>query len=187
MKVGIVNFGGQYNHLIYRRVLEQGVEAELFSPEVPAEDIDRSYDCVIVSGGPQNIPEDIARMGTIPRYIPNTYKPILGICLGHQLISYLYGGEIGSGSEFGVSIVYVDHEDHILKGLKPKIRAWESHNRSVINPPRDFDVLARSDKIRVQALAHRRKPIYTVQFHPEVTHTEKGDLVFRNFIAVCRR
>jgi len=187
VRIGIVNFRGQYNHLIYRRILEQGIEAQLFNPDTSIEEIENLYDCIIVSGGPQNIPEDIEHMGVIPEYIRKPNKPILGICLGHQLISYLYGGVIGIGREFGIATVYIDEEDHILKGLKPKIKAWESHNKAIVKPPENFSVLARSDKVKVQALAHRKMPIYTVQFHPEVTHTEKGEIVFRNFIEICRR
>lgn len=67
-----------------------------------------------------------------------------------------------------------------------KVTVWESHNKAVITPPEDFSVLARSEKVLVQALTHVKKPIYSVQFHPEVRHTEKDELIFNNFVKLCR-
>jgi len=184
--VGVVNFGGQYNHLIYRRLTELGANAVLFNPLTPVDDVIKSFDGIVVSGGPQNIPEDLPKLGYVVDYVTKYPGPLLGICLGHHIISYIYGGELGDGREFGVTTIYVDDEDEILRGLGPKANVWESHNRAVIKEPKGFKVLAHSDKVRVQALASLSKPIYSVQFHPEVTHTERGEVVFVNFIRLCR-
>ncbi|MEM0504902.1 MAG: glutamine-hydrolyzing GMP synthase [Sulfolobales archaeon] len=185
VSIGVIYFGGQYNHLIYRRLLELGVSASLCN--YSKDDFDEGlFDGIIISGGPQNVPEDIHKLNSIVDLIVRASRPMLGICLGHQLISYVYGGLIGNGMEYGNTVVYVDDEDTILRGVGSKIIAWESHSRAVVTPPKDFSVLARSEKVLVQALAHVKKPIYSVQFHPEVRHTERGELIFRNFVEVCR-
>ncbi|MEM0453216.1 MAG: gamma-glutamyl-gamma-aminobutyrate hydrolase family protein [Sulfolobales archaeon] len=185
VSIGIIYFGGQYNHLIYRRLRELGAGATLL--DYSRNDIDVGlFDGIVISGGPQNIPDDIHNFSGITDLILKSSRPILGICLGHQLISYVYGGVIDDGGEYGSTVLYIDKEDAILRGLGSKTIVWESHNKAVITPPKDFLVLARSEKIPVQALAHIKKPTYSVQFHPEVKHTEKGELIFNNFIELCR-
>lgn len=187
MLIGIVSFSGQYNHLIYRRIRELGVNAELFKPTLSVSEVFNLYDGLILGGGPQNIPEDLSNLGYVIDYVLNSTKPLLGICLGHQIISYVFGGVIGDGREFGITRIYIDDEDDILRGVGREINVWESHNKAVVKEPSGFRVLARSDKVRIQALAHSKKPLYTLQFHPEVTHTDKGGLIFKNFIDLCRR
>ncbi|MCS7108680.1 MAG: GMP synthase subunit A [Sulfolobales archaeon] len=185
VSIGVVYFGGQYNHLIWRRLRELEVDANLFDYFKGDLNLD-DFDGLIISGGPQNIPEDIYNLSSIADAILKGNRPILGICLGHQLISYVYGGQIGEGREYGNTLLYVDDEDTILRGVGRKIIVWESHNKAVITPPKDFKILARSDKFMIQALMHVKKHIYSVQFHPEVKHTERGELIFKNFIEVCR-
>jgi len=188
LTIGVVDFEGQYNHLIYRRLLEIGVRAELFKPTLPVEEIERRYDGIVISGGSMNLPEDLDKLGHVPEYVLKYTKPILGICLGHHTIAYMYGGQLSrSNPEFGEVVIYVDDEDDILKGMGKSFIAWESHNVEVSVPPPDFQVLAHSDTVRVQAMKHRSRPVYSVQFHPEVEHTENGIQIFRNFAEICRR
>ncbi len=188
MKIGVVDFGGQYNHLIYRRLREVGVDAEMFKPELPVEEVEKKYDGIVLSGGSFNIPDDLDKIGNSIDYVKKFTKPILGICLGHHIIAYVFGGSLSrSNPEFGEVVVYVDDEDDILEGMGRSFIAWESHNVEVSKEPELFKVLAHSDFVRVQAMRHISKPIYSVQFHPEVEHTENGIQVFRNFVKICRR
>ncbi len=186
MKVAVISFGGQYNHLIWRAV--RGLaEAKLLPMSSPLEVL-KDYDCMILGGGPYELPRDAERLSRVKDFL-ELRIPTLGICLGHQLMAYFMGGEIGPSAkpEYGDTWIYVDDEDQILKGLKPKFLAWESHNTEVIKEPPNSRVIAHSDNTRVQALVYQGLPFYSVQFHPEVQHTEKGIVVFKNFLEVCRR
>ncbi len=187
MKIGVVDFGGQYNHLIYRRLREVGADVEMFKPDVPVEVITKKYDGIVLSGGSFNIPDDIDKIGLSLEYALKFDKPILGICLGHHIIAYAYGGKLSrTNPEFGEVLIYVDYEDEILQGMGNRFIAWESHNVEVSMEPEDFIILAHSDFVRIQAMKHRRRPIYSVQFHPEVEHTENGVRIFKNFVKICR-
>lgn len=186
MVVGVLNFGGQYNHLILRRVRELGFGGSFVEPNEPINEVKGKFDCLIIGGGPWNIPEDLPRTGNAINYILEFPGPVLGICLGHQLMAYAYGGELSRGySEFGGVRIYVDYEDTILRGLPREFIAWESHNISVIKPPRGFKVLAHSSKVPVEAMANEDLGRFSVQFHPEVKHTEFGITIMRNFLKLC--
>jgi len=183
----VVAFGGQYNHLIKRSVERIGHEADLIMYTVPVpEPFD--YDCIIFGGGPLTMPKDFDKVKYLKEYL-ELGRPILGICLGHQVLALLKGGAVGPSPkpEYGDVTIYVDDEDDILKGLSPKFRAWESHNEEVIREPPNSKVIAHSDNTRVQALKYYDGPFYGVQFHPEVQHTEKGSQVFKNFVSICKR
>jgi len=183
--VGIVYFGGQYNHLIKRRVEELGFKAIIVEPTLPLSSLN-NLDCLIIGGGSWNIPEDLEKLGRAPEYVLDFPGPLLGICLGHQLIAYTHGGSLGRNPEFGGVRIYVDDEDTILRGLR-EFTAWESHNIEVSREPRNFQVIAHSDKVRVQAMRHVTRPLFGVQFHPEVRHTEEGINILRNFLSLCTR
>jgi len=185
--IGVVNFGGQYNHLIKRRFEDMGFTARLINSIEPLNVITRELDCLIISGGSWNIPGDLPRLGNAPRYVLEFPGPVLGICLGHQLMAYEYGGVLTSNRpEFGGVRVTIDDEDTILRGVDKEFTAWESHNVSVEREPAGFTVLAHSGTVRVQAMANERIRRYGVQFHPEVKHTQFGDVILRNFAELCR-
>ncbi|WP_291766538.1 GMP synthase subunit A [Caldivirga sp. UBA161] len=184
--IGVVNFGGQYNHLIKRRLEDLGFQAKLINPNEPLHSLSREFNCLIISGGSWNIPIDIPKLGNAPKYVLEFPGPILGICLGHQLIAYEFGGMLGNKTpEFGGVRVRIDDEDTILRGVGAEFTAWESHNVSVDKEPDGFMVLAHSDLVRVQAMANPRIGRYSVQFHPEVKHTEFGGVILRNFAELC--
>ncbi|BDR92374.1 GMP synthase subunit A [Vulcanisaeta souniana] len=187
MAVGILDFGGQYNHLILRRVLELGFRGSFLDPNEPVDRIRQSFKCLIISGGPWNIPGDLPKTGNAINYILEFPGPILGICLGHQLMAYAYGGELAAGyPEFGGVRVHVDREDTILRGTPNSFTAWESHNISVVKPPRGFEILAHSEKVPIEAMSNEALKRFGVQFHPEVRHTEHGLVIMRNFLELCR-
>ena len=188
MVVGILDFGGQYNHLILRRVTELGFRGEFLSPNESLNRIKQLFDCLIISGGPWNIPEDLPKTGSAITYILEFPGPVLGICLGHQLMAYAYNGKLTRGyPEFGGVRIYVDMEDTILRDVPREFTAWESHNISVIKPPKGFDVIAHSDTVPIEAMVNERINRFSVQFHPEVRHTEYGSVIMKNFLSLCQR
>ncbi|EZQ11116.1 GMP synthase subunit A [Candidatus Acidianus copahuensis] len=188
MKIGLIYYGGQYNHLILKNVKYLGKSIDVIDPLTSVEGI-KSYDCLIFSGGPFSVEKEILKMGNSPLFIKETNVPKLGICLGHQLLAYVLGGVVGKSDtpEFGLTKVRVIDQDTILKGLKSELIAWESHNDEVKVPPMGFKVIAESETAKVQAMVNKDSTVFGVQFHPEVKHTEQGIEVFKNFLEVCRK
>lgn len=139
---------------------------------------------LILSGGPTSVYEDTLGLS---KEILNIGIPILGICWGHQFIAYSLGGKVkyGDKGEYGYGEVFVDEEDTILKGMPKKFQAWVSHRDEVVELPLGFIPLAHSERCKIEAMRHREKPIFGVQFHPEVFHTQDGKLILKNFIEAC--
>jgi len=192
MFIPVVFCGGQYNHLIVRALRELGVESRLVPmTTIKLESLEAmEIDGLVMGGGPYSVRDGLEQFGDLPRIVMEANFPILGICLTHQLIGKLLGGEVVKGSkpEFGKITVYVIDEDDILRGLSPSFEAWASHNDEVVRTGKEsFEVLAYSDFCSVEALKDRRRPIYGVQFHIEVADTPRGKEVLSNFIEVCRR
>ncbi len=192
MRIVIIKNRGQYNHLIWRCLRELNVNADLLDNKVNPEDVDANG--IIISGGPYSVYEaidDFKKMGNCRKIVECAYEneiPLLGICLGLQTIAYIFGGRVGKGkkAEYGETTVYIENEDEILRGFGSKIMVWASHKDEVKDMPKGFERLAYSDICEVEAIKHKIKPIYGVQWHPEVSHTEKGRELFMNFIKVCR-
>jgi GMP synthase (glutamine-hydrolysing) len=180
MEVLVVNNYGQFNHLIHRSIREI-VPARIISNETPAEEIEA--DGLILGGGPT-----LGRAGECRVYLKKLDIPILGICLGLQVMAETFGGRVEKGAVGGYAEVDVEvlEEDDILKGLPPKIRTWASHADQVVRLPQQFRVLARSQVCEIEAMRHEMRPLYGVQWHPEVVHTEGGIRLLENFIDVCR-
>ncbi len=186
--VVVLDFGGQYTHLIARRVREQGVYSEILPYDVELSTL-MSFNPkgVILSGGPASVyTEDAPRCD---KRVLELGIPVLGICYGHQLIAFLMGGEVGRGKkrEYGRVTLYVDDENDLFKGFGKREVVWMSHGDQVLRLPPGFKVLAHTDYTPIASYKHEKRPIYGVQFHPEVSHTEKGWLLFRNFLyRVCK-
>ncbi|OKY78562.1 MAG: GMP synthase - Glutamine amidotransferase domain [Candidatus Methanohalarchaeum thermophilum] len=179
----VIDNHGQFTHLIHRSLRELEVENDLIDNETSVEDI-RNVDPsgLILSGGP-----DINRIGKTKKYIKKIKKPILGICLGHQVIAKEFDGKIGSGKSGGYAEVKTEiiSEDELFKGLGQEISVWASHADEVKEAPEDFEILARSKVCEIEAMKHSKKPIFGIQGHPEVSHTPKGKEILKNFISVC--
>lgn len=180
MEVLVVNNYGQFNHLIHRSIREI-VPARIISNQTPAGEIDA--DGLILGGGPT-----LARAGECREYLTKLDIPILGICLGLQVMAETFRGKVEKGAIGGYAEVVVEvlEEDEILKGLPQKIRTWASHADQVVRLPPEFRVLARSEVCEIEAMRHKTRPLYGVQWHPEVVHTEGGIRLLENFIEVCR-
>jgi len=188
----VLDFGGQYCHLIGRRVREQNVYSEVVPFDItPAEikNLDEKFNVkgLILSGGPSSVYGEGAPK--LNKEILDMGIPVLGICYGHQLLAHMFGGEVKPGKEreYGITYVTIAKPDKILVGLKQREKVWMSHGDTVYTLPKEFEVLAYTKNSPVAAFRHKKKPIYGLQWHPEVTHTERGILMLRNFIfRVCR-
>ncbi len=176
---------GQYNHRIYRTLKYLGVEAKLVQNSITPEEIEAEGGKGIVIGGGQYL-ESSGNSGEIIKRFAGKI-PVLGICLGHQLMAKLYGGKVRTApvGEYAESEIIVDNEGEILRGLSPSFKAWVSHKDEVSTPPKDFINLAHSNTCAIEAMAHVELPLYGVQFHPEVEHTPKGPEIFKNFLRKC--
>jgi GMP synthase (glutamine-hydrolysing) len=187
----ILDFGGQYCHLIGRRVREHEVYSEIVSYDITPDQIkvlgeSLSIKGMILSGGPSSIYEKNA-----PKCNPDIFNldiPILGLCYGHQLISFLFGGRVepAKKKEYGISHAIVDSPRGLLKGLSGSQKVWMSHGDTVYELPEEFEILAHTMNSPVAAFGHRERSIYGLQWHPEVFHTENGTLMLKNFLfEVC--
>ena len=188
----VLDFGGQYCHLIGRRVREHSVHSEIVPHDITPKEIDlleKKYNMkgLILSGGPASVYERNAP--TCNQEILDLGLPVLGLCYGHQLLAQMVGGVVKPGErrEYGKAQVVVDMAVGVLKGLRRKEWVWMSHGDTVYALPNDYEVLAHTDNCPVAAFRHKDKAIYGLQWHPEVVHTEKGARMLRNFIfEICR-
>jgi len=187
----VLDFGGQYCHLIGRRIRENGVYSEIVPHDIKKEEIIQlgkkfNVKGLIFSGGPASVYEIDA-----PKPQPDILEiklPILGLCYGHQLLAQMAGGKVepAQQKEFGIAYVTIDKPVGVLNGLKQKEKVWMSHGDTVFNIPSEYEILAHSENCPVAAFRHKKKPIYGLQWHPEVIHTENGMQMLRNFIfKVC--
>jgi GMP synthase (glutamine-hydrolysing) len=179
----VVNNYGQFNHLIARALRDLGIPAEMISNETLPEKVARDCRGIIIGGGPA-----MERSGKSARYL-GLGIPVLGICLGIQVIALVRGGTVhpGKAGGYGLVEVQIDEHNQILAGYPDRIRVWASHADEVERVPAGFSVLAHSEISKVEAIANENEHIYGIQWHPEVSHTENGRLVFENFNHICLR
>lgn len=184
MKILVVNNHGQYNHRIYRTLHYLKIPAEMIPNTTTLDEIKEKEPAGIVLGGGPSI----ERAGNSAEYVKNLEIPILGICLGHQIIAQTYGAEIGAAGAESYAKIKLDiiDENDIFRGLGHEMEVWASHKDEVKTLPEGFKLLATSSICSVEAMKHESKPIYGIQFHPEVHHTENGEKIFENFYDVCK-
>ena len=189
-KVLILDFGGQYNQLIARRVRECNVYCEVHPYTMPMEKI-REYAPIgiIFTGGPNSVYEESA-----PHVDAGLFRlgvPILGICYGCQLMAWSLGGSVtaatdASAREYGKTETYFDTSCKLFRGLPEKSISWMSHGDYMEKVPDGFSLVAHSDNCPNVAICDERRGFYGVQFHPEVNHTEGGTRMLHNFLyEVC--
>jgi GMP synthase (glutamine-hydrolysing) len=181
VKVYVVDNGGQWTHRIWRVLRELGYDSKIIANTTPVEEVDS--DRLILSGGAPRIAWESPKLGRCVDYLNAFEGPILGICVGQQLMAVHCGGTAGAGvvPEYGLAKIRVLEEDDLFRGLPKEFLVWENHNDEV-KSVKDFSVLAESDNCRIQAIKHVEKPFYGVQFHPEVNNTEHGAEILRNFV-----
>ncbi len=184
----VIDFGGQYAHLISRRLRELRTFSLLASAEGGLDSIKEfeknlNIKGIILSGGPASVWE--ASHDEIAKWAINRGVPVLGICYGHQLLAKILGGRVGKAprGEFGPTTVEVINENLILKNHGKRFRAWMSHNDAVLEKPPGSMILAKSPGSPVAAFKYRDE-VFGIQWHPEVHHTEHGIKLFENWLSL---
>jgi len=179
----VLDFGGQYNQLIARRVRECGVYCEIWPYDTPLEKIiEKNPKGIIFTGGPSSVYEKNAPV--VDKRIFEIGIPILGICYGNQLIAYLLGGKVSTAlfREYGKTHIKYNTNSPLFTGLPEHSICWMSHTDFVEELPAGFEVLASTENCAIAAFGDKEKKIYGVQFHPEVVHTEHGQEIIKNFL-----
>lgn len=187
-KILVLDFGGQYNQLIARRVRDHKVYAEILPYTTPIEEIkNNNYKGIIFTGGPNSVFDMES-----PHYSPDILDlgiPVLGICYGCQLIAWMAKGEVKTApvSEYGkIDFNVLDNNSKLFKDVPQKSVVWMSHTDYIAIAPEGFQVIGNTNDCPCAAMQNTEKSIYAVQFHPEVTHSEFGNKMLYNFLyEVC--
>ncbi|HIX23916.1 MAG TPA: glutamine-hydrolyzing GMP synthase [Candidatus Lachnoclostridium avicola] len=183
----VLDFGGQYNQLIARRVRECNVYCEVHPCTMSLEKIrEMAPKGIIFTGGPNSVYKDDSP--TCPKEIYELGIPVLGICYGSQLMAYQLGGRVETApvSEYGKTEVEVDNSSKLFEDVSPKTICWMSHTDYIAEAPEGFRVTAHTPVCPVAAMERPEKNWYAVQFHPEVLHTQEGKKMLSNFVyKVC--
>ncbi|MCD7872402.1 MAG: glutamine-hydrolyzing GMP synthase, partial [Clostridiales bacterium] len=186
-KILVLDFGGQYNQLIARRVRDNNVYAEILPYTTPIEKIrENGYKGIIFTGGPNSV-YDMSS----PHYskeILDLGVPVLGICYGCQLIAWMSGGKVETApvSEYG-KIEFTAEKSPLFDDIPKKSIVWMSHTDYISTPGSGFRITGSTDDCPCAAMENNEKNIYAVQFHPEVTHSQFGSKMLNNFLyKICR-
>ena len=189
-KIIIIDFGSQLTKLIARRVRDLGVYSEIIQPkDLFKQKISENTKGIILSGGPSTVTKK--NFQTIPKKILKKKIPILGICYGLQLIAKLFGGKINPSKkkrEFGRAILFSKKSSLLTNNfLRTKKNVWMSHEDAVVKLPKNFHIIASTKESKLTIIENTKEKIYGVQFHPEVTHTDNGNQIFKNFLfKICK-
>ncbi|MDA8676551.1 glutamine-hydrolyzing GMP synthase [Candidatus Pelagibacter bacterium] len=189
-KIIIIDFGSQLTKLIARRVRDLGVYSEIIQPkDLFKQKISENTKGIILSGGPSTVTKK--NFQTIPKQILKKKIPILGICYGLQLIAKLFGGKINPSNkkrEFGRAILFSKKSSLLTNNfLRTKKNVWMSHEDAVVKLPKNFHIIASTKESKLTIIENTKEKIYGVQFHPEVTHTDNGNQIFKNFLSkICK-
>lgn len=179
----ILDFGGQYNRLIARRVREANVYCEVLPYNASIERIkEKSPKGIIFTGGPASVLDENA-----PKCVKEVFElgvPVLGICYGMQLMSVMLGGDVSKASlrEYGRVDIKVDNNNILFSGIDNETICWMSHTFQVTKLPSGFESISSSQNCPIAAMADDERRFYAVQFHPEVMHTPKGNEILKNFL-----
>lgn len=184
-QVVVLDTGGQYCHLIARKIRELGVYSEIRPSETPASEL-RGVRGIVISGGPASVYESGA-----PQVDPAIFSlgcPVLGLCYGHQTIAWHLGGEVhrGERGEYGLAWLDTLRPTPLFEGAGGRQQIWMSHRDAVTRVPPGFEVLGSTETCPVAAMGDPARRIYGLQFHPEVVHTANGRRILANFLfRVC--
>lgn len=179
----VVDFGGQYNQLIARRVRECGVYCEIIPYNYTIEKIKaKNPKGIIFTGGPNSVYGDGA-----PRVSEEIFElgvPVLGICYGDQLMAHTLGGKVSTAPvrEYGKTEINLDNSSRLFKGINEKDICWMSHTDYISEAPKGFKIIAHTEVCPIAAMENEEKNLYGVQFHPEVEHTPFGQKMLQNFL-----
>lgn len=181
----IINNKGQYNHRIQRSLSYLDIPSELVDNSLCLEEISEKDPVgLIIGGGPS-----AEGAGNTIEYIKNCNVPILGICLGHQLIAKAFDGEVTSSDteSYAQVTINITDDEGLFEGLSPNMDVWSSHKDEIARLPDEFKIIADSNLCDIEAIKHKTKDIYGIQFHPEVHTTPRGDEIFMNFYNICKK
>ena len=179
----VIDFGGQYNQLIARRVREFGVYCEIVPYNYGIEKIkSKNPKGIIFTGGPNSVYGE--NTPKIEKEIFELGVPILGICYGQQLMAHILGGKVETATirEYGKSDIKLDSSSILFNGIHKEEICWMSHTDYVADVPEGFKIIASTDSCKISAMANDERKLYGVQFHPEVEHTPFGKDMLRNFV-----
>ena len=179
----VLDFGSQYTQLIARRVRESNVYSEIYPWDIDENKIKNlNPKGIILSGGPNSVTESYTPRA--PQCIFDLNIPILGICYGMQTLAEQMGGNVESVAhkEFGHAELEIVSDSKLFNKLYKKTSVWMSHGDQVQDLPDDYELLASTSTAPIAAMQHKKLPIYAIQFHPEVTHTDDGKIIIENFL-----
>lgn len=181
--IAVLDFGGQYAHLIANRIRRLGVYSEILEAETPTEKL-KKYKGIILSGGPDSV-YDKGSVKCDPKIV-ELGVPLLGICYGHQILAYIQGATVEPADlrEYGLTEMKISEKGDIFEGLADTEVVWMSHGDSVKNLPKGYKVIGESPGEHA-AIANFEKHFYGFQFHLEVTHTKNGMKILDNFLKIC--
>ena len=188
--IAIIDFGSQVTKLIARRIRDLGVYAEIYTPkELKKLKEFNNIKGLIFSGGPSTVTKK--NYQSVPKKIFERKIPVLGICYGLQLIAKIFGGKIKPSKkkrEFGRAILFKKKSSLITKNFfHSKKLVWMSHEDAVVELPKNFKKIASTTDSKLTIIENTKKKFYGVQFHPEVTHTDNGIQIFKNFLfLICK-
>ncbi|WP_257351417.1 glutamine-hydrolyzing GMP synthase [Pseudalkalibacillus decolorationis] len=184
----VLDFGGQYNQLIARRIRDLGVYSELHSHKITVEKVkELNPKGIIFSGGPNS-----AYAPDSPQCDEAIFElgiPVLGICYGMQLMTHHFGGKVEKANhrEYGKAIIAIRNSNDLYTGLPEEQSVWMSHGDLVIAPPEGFQTDVTSPSCPVAGMSDPSRNLYGVQFHPEVRHSEHGNQLLKNFVMnICQ-
>lgn len=182
--IAILDFGGQYTHLIANRIRRLGVYSEIVSCDIKAADL-QQFKGIIFSGSPHSVLEPKS-----PSIDPDILKlnlPILGLCYGHQLLSKLSGGTVCKGDlrEYGKAQMSIVKDSPLFEGCEKTEQIWMSHGDAVSKLADNFETIGSTEDCEAAAVANEKEKKYGLQFHPEVTDTPNGQLILDNFLKIC--
>jgi GMP synthase (glutamine-hydrolysing) len=183
-KIVVLDFGGQYAHLIANRIRRLGVYSEIVQAETPAQEL-RNCAGIILSGSPHSVLEQGSP--TIDKGILDLNIPIVGLCYGHQLIARLLGGVVVKGTvrEYGRATLHIQKNVPLFAGLDREEQVWMSHGDTVETLPPSFETLGSTNDCASAAVGNIARRIFGLQFHPEVTDTPHGMKLLDNFLTIC--
>ena len=187
VKIYVIDNGGQWTHREWRVLKYLDVETKIFPNTVPFNDVSDA-DGIVLSGGAPRIGIETS-LGNCAEYLEKSSFPIMGICAGHQYMARFFGGNAQPSRipEFGKVELTIIKETELFRDVPKKSIVWESHNDEVTEIPEDFEILASSENCKIQAMQHNNRPLFGLQFHPEVEHTECGIQIFKNFVKICEK
>lgn len=190
VSIYVIDNGGQWTHREWRMLKYLEVTTKIVPNTSSWESlVDEGVDGLILSGGAPRIGLE-NKLGNCDEYLKNADIPILGICAGHQFMARFFGGDAKPSKipEFGkIKLILLDEQNPLFTKVPKESIVWESHNDEITVLPDSMKNLAKSENCNYQAIMHKEKPFFGLQFHPEVNNTEYGEQIFTNFINICKQ